>query len=172
MADLDPVSLLEVLTRHRVRFVVVGAVAAISQGYPLPTEDLDITPARDAQNLQRLAKALEELGARLRVSGEPDGVEFPIDAETLAQNEMWTLTTAHGDLDLMFVPAGTRGFEDLRRDATTVELGDERPVRVPVASLADVIRSKEAANRPKDRAQLPALRQTLELIRQRQAREA
>lgn len=169
---LDPVPLLKVLKRHRVRFIVIGAVAAISHGYPLPTEDLDITPARDPKNLERLADALAELGARLRVSGEASGVEFPITAEMLAQSESWTLTTAYGDLDLMFAPAGTRGFDDLRRGATRVELGEGRPVQVSVASLADVIRSKEAANRPKDRAQLPALRQTLEVIRERLGREA
>jgi hypothetical protein len=161
----EPARILGALTHHEVRFVVVGAIAAIAHGSPLPTEDVDVTPAADAENLERLARALDALDARPRVTGG-DPVPFPHDPEMLAQAEVWTLTTRHGDLDLVLRPAGTRGYEDLRRDARELDLGEG--VRVLVASLRDVIRSKEAANRPKDRAQLPALRQTLEVIRERE----
>jgi predicted nucleotidyltransferase len=157
--------ILEVLTRHGVRFVVIGAVAAIAQGSPLPTEDIDITPARDPENLERLAAALLELEAKLRVEGEPEGVPFPFDAASLGRNEIWTLRTPHGDLDIAFVPPGTGGYEDLRRDAIVVDFGH---THVSMASLADVIRSKEASGRPKDISRLPALRQTLEIVRKRE----
>jgi hypothetical protein len=161
----DPTRLLEVLGRHRVRFVVIGAIAAITQGYPLPTEDLDITPERAAANLDRLASALRELDARLRLpNGESQA--FPIAAQFLGSVDAWTLTTDAGDLDLLFTPAGTRGYDDLRVDASEADLG----TRVAIASLRDVIRMKEAAGRPKDVAQLPALRQTLEVIRERERR--
>ncbi len=164
---VEPRRLLETLHRNGVEFVVVGAVAAIVQGYPLPTEDLDVTPAYHAENLERLTIALRELEARLRVPDEPTGLEFPVDSRMLAQADVWTFTTRYGDLDLVFTPAGTRGYPDLRRDAVEIDLG----VPVLVASLRDVIRSKEAAGRPKDLAQLPALRQTLEVIRERERRE-
>jgi hypothetical protein len=168
MADVgDPAALLRVLVRHRVRFVVIGGIAAIAHGYPLPTEDLDVTPARDHENLERLAAALRALDARLRLPRGRESVAFPRDAEMLAHADQWMLTTRLGDLDVIFQPAGTRGFDDLSRGATSVELGTRRKIRVLVAALADVIRSKEAANRPKDQAQLPALRQTLEAIRAR-----
>lgn len=167
---LDPVALLEVLLRHQVRFVVIGGIAAISHGYPLPTEDVDVTPSRDRENLERLARALRELGARLRSASDATGVPFPIDADMLRRAESWTLRTRLGDLDIVFVPAGTQGFDDLSADAVLTDLGTTRPVRVLIASLADVIRSKEAANREKDRAQLPALRRTLEILRDRQRR--
>jgi len=58
-------------------------------------------------------------------------------------------------------PAGTGGYKDLDRDSQTIELGR---VKVRVASLADVIRSKEAAGREKDRATLPALRRLLDQL--------
>jgi hypothetical protein len=164
---VEPRRLLETLHRNGVEFVVGGAVAAIVQGYPLPTEDLDVTPAYHAENLERLTVALRELEARLRVPDQPTGLEFPVDARMLAQADVWTFTTRYGDLDLVFTPAGTRGYPDLRRDAVEIDLG----VPVLVASLRDVIRSKEAAGRPKDLAQLPALRQTLEVIRERERRE-
>ena len=63
----------------------------------------------------------------------------------------------------MFTPAGTGGYADLKRDADLMDLGDG--LVVLVASLRDVIRSKEAAGREKDIAQLPILRRTLEEIR-------
>jgi hypothetical protein len=76
---------------------------------------------------------------------------------------VWNLQTDLGDVDLTFEPAGTRGFEDLRRDAVVMHL---RSGDVTVASLADVVRSKEAADRPRDRAALPALRSLLTSERQ------
>ncbi len=161
--------ILEVLVRHGVRFVVVGAVAAIAQGSPLPTEDVDITPARDQDNLERLATALVELKATLRVENHLGGVPFPFDAATLERNEIWTLTTPDGDLDIVFVPAGTSGYDDLRRSAIVVDFGSST---VAMASLSDVIRSKQAAGRPKDLGQLPALRQTLEIVRRREGRHS
>jgi hypothetical protein len=160
----DPVAILKTLARHEVQFVVIGGIAALSHGSPLPTEDVDVTPQRNEANLDRLAHALAELGARLRTE---TGGETPLprDPRLLAQAEIWTLTTRHGDLDIVFVPPGTAGYEDLQQDAFAVDVG--RGVHVRIASLADVIRSKEASNRPKDRAQLPALRQTLERVRER-----
>ena len=77
----------------------------------------------------------------------------------LAQSALLNLTTRFGDLGLCFEPAGTRGYDDLRRHALEIEI---RETRVVIASLADVIRSKEAAGREKDRLQLPTLRRLLE----------
>jgi hypothetical protein len=71
---------------------------------------------------------------------------------------VWNLITPFGRLDISFVPAGTRGYEDLKADAVRIDL---TVVVVPVASLADVVRSKEAAGRLKDRLMLPVLRRIL-----------
>jgi predicted nucleotidyltransferase len=160
--------ILRVLKKHEVRFIVIGAIAAIAQGYPLNTQDIDVTPARDPANLQRLAAALRELEARLRVPADEEGVAvaFPVDAQMLAGADMWTLRTPYGDLDLSYVPSGTQGYEDLRRDARNEEI---EGVEVAIASLTDIIRSKEAAGREKDQAQLPALRRALELVRRRES---
>jgi len=162
--EFDPYRALQVLHRHRVRFIVVGALAAVLQGYPLPTQDLDITPARDRENLERLAAALLELGARLRVP-HGAGVPLPIDVPMLETTTAWTLETDAGPLDLVFVPAGTHGYEDLRADAIETTL---RELPLLLASVRDVIRMKEAAGREKDLMVLPALRRTLEVIRRRE----
>ena len=162
MADFDPVAMLRLLHAHRVQFIVVGGIAARLRGAPLLTQDVDITPAPDRANLERLAGALKDLDARLRTATEPDGVPFPFDPGLLENATVWTLTTKHGDLDLVVSPAGTDGYRDLIRDADELNVATEPDLGVQVASLADVIRSKEAAGREKDRAALPLLRRTFE----------
>ncbi len=166
MVDFDPVAALRALARRGVRFVVVGGVAARLRGAPLLTEDVDVTPDRDPANLQALADALRDLDARLRVPDDPAGVAFPVEAEMLAVNTSWTLVTAAGPLDLVFLPAGSQGYADLVRDASELLVARDPDLSVLVASLRDVIRMKEAAGRAKDRAALPMLRQTLDELRQ------
>jgi hypothetical protein len=158
----DPFPLLAALRRHEVDFVVIGVIAAIAQGYPMTTRDLAVTPSREHQNVERLASALRELDAKLRTPSEP--VDFPIEATYLELVDSWTLVTRSGELDILFQPAGTRGYDDLEREALEITLG----VPVLVASLRDVIRMKEATGREKDQAQLPALRRTLEVARERE----
>ena len=95
----------------------------------------------------------------------PEGLAFACDAAFLSRIEVvLNLTTQFGDLDLSFIPSGTNGFADLQQQAIPMSLMG-RPVAV--ASLADVIRSKEAANRPKDQIALPALRLLLEQMNAR-----
>lgn len=167
MSEFDPLEVLRVLERHRVRYVVIGAVAARIAGAPLVTQDIDVTPAGGEANLERLCAALRVLDARLRVS-EGESVPFAVDPEMLRTSGVWTLTTRAGDLGLCFTPSGTGGYADLRRDSSRQQLAGD--LTVSVASLRDVIRSKEAANRLKDQGQLPLLRLTLERIREREAK--
>lgn len=164
--EFHPAEILRSLEGHGVRYILIGALAAAAVGAPLMTRDLDITPALDADNVVRLAAALGDLEARLRTPSDPGGVTFPIDAEMLKTADVWTLVTRAGALDIIFQPSGTRGFDDLRRDAVQREVAAN--LTVAVASLIDVIRMKEAAGRAKDQAQLPVLRQTLEQIRERE----
>src|SRR6266511_1578361 len=104
LPEFDPKPMLATLNEHGVRYIVVGAIAAIAQGYPLNTGDLDVTPARDPENLERLAHALRSLEARLRVPADAKGVEFPIDPTYLGDVDSWTFVTKHGELDVLFAP--------------------------------------------------------------------
>jgi hypothetical protein len=157
--DLDPGPILFALVEHGVEFVVIGGLAAAAHGSIIPTYDVDIVPRSSVDNLTRLSAALRQLGARIRTdAAEGGGLRFDHDAESLGAATVWNLTTPHGDLDITFSPSGTQGYPDLIREA------DEEPffgVVVHVASLADVIRSKQAANRPKDQRVLPVLREIL-----------
>jgi hypothetical protein len=164
MAEFDPRAIFDVLERHGVRYVVIGGVAAILHGAAHVTTDVDVVPQDARDNLERLSDALKEIHARIRVSGEPDGVPFDHSVESLARVRIWNLQTDIGDLDITFEPSGTHGYDDLKRDAIVMRL---RSGNVPVASLADVIRSKEAADRPRDRAVLPGLRALLSSQRAR-----
>ncbi len=159
MADFDARAILDVLARHQVPCVLIGGTAAFLHGSPLPTYDVDVVPLSEPAALSRLSAALTELGARIRAAEVDGGLPLAHDAESLAAASTWNLTTRFGDLDITFTPSGTRGYPDLVRDASPVDLGG---VVVLVASLADVIRSKEAAGRPKDRRSLPILREILE----------
>ena len=155
--SFDPERLLQVLNRHRVAYVIVGGVAAVAHGSTLPTEDVDVTPARDRDNLDRLASALRELGARPRSEREPAGIDFPCDGAFLSSHHgILNLVTDLGDVNLVTTPAGfPRGYDDLVDHAIVIDLGDGASTLV--ASLDDVIASKRAAGRTKDLAALPYL---------------
>jgi hypothetical protein len=165
--DFDPERMLSVLTGEGVDFVLVGGMAAILHGDVGVTVDLDVVPAREATNLERLARALRMLGARIRTAGEPEGLAFDCSAQffrNLSPDAIVNMTTEAGDLDVTFCPSGTQGFRDLRRDAVEIEAAER--VRILVASLADIIRSKQAAGREKDRLALPRLRRLQDRLRE------
>jgi hypothetical protein len=158
MTDFRPQEILRVLDEHGVRYVLIGGLAAVLHGAPHVTTDVDVVPEDGQANLERLSAALRDLDARIRTTGEPEGIPFDHSAESLSRVRVWNLQTSKGDLDITFEPSGTRGYDDLRRDVVRMEV---RGIDVPVASLADVVRSKEAAGRARDRAALPALRELL-----------
>ena len=164
--EFDPARVLAALRSADVEFVLIGGMAAILHGDVGVTVDLDIVPAPGRANLERLAAALRSLDARIRTEGEPEGLPFdcsPAYLRRLGPDAILNLTTRAGDLGLTFRPSGTEGYSDLRRDAVEVEAADG--LRILVASLADVIRSKEAAGREKDRLALPRLRRLLDRTR-------
>ncbi len=105
--------------RHEVAYVVIGGEAARARGWPEQTEDVDLTPERSKENLSRLADALEELEAGFRVDPEryPDGFRPPggIDWRTFRSQVWVTLTTRHGDIDIVLTPDGTDGYQEIAR---------------------------------------------------------
>ena len=164
----EPEAILAALERHGVRYVLIGGIAAVTRGARLLTEDVDITPASEPENLERLAEALRELDAQIRIDApKPARVPLPFDSRLLASNEIWNLATRHGKLDIVMRPGGfERGFEQLRSGATRERIG--KGLRIYVASLDQLIRSKEAAGRAKDRAAVAELRRVRELARRRE----
>jgi len=156
--EFRPDRILAVLASHDVDFVLIGGLAATTHGSPFLTRDVDITPETSAANLARLSSALKAVGARVRAQGVDGGLPFDHDADSLAAAGVWNLTTDFGDLDVSLRPSGTDGYPDLSRKAVTVEAFG---VSIPIAALEDVVRSKQAADRDKDRLVLPTLREIL-----------
>jgi len=144
--SFDPIRILDVLNRHGVEYVVIGGIAAMLQGSPTNTYDLDVCYKRDKKNINALVEALRELGARLR--GFPPELRFELDAKAFLLGDTMTFETTFGDFDCLGNPSGTTGFADLARSARPQDLADG--VRVSVCSLDDLIRMKKAASRPKD----------------------
>lgn len=151
----DPVRIVTALAKHRVAYVMIGALAARLQGFPRLTADIDITPERERKNLNRLAATLRELDARIYVEQVPEGLPFEYDGKSLERANVWNLVTIAGRIDIAFEPSGTKGYHDLIRSAERIAaFGTE----LQVASLSDIIRSKVAADRPQDREDVPLLR--------------
>ena len=153
--DFEPWEVLRILNEEGVHYVLIGGLAAVLHGSSLPTQDVDILPLRESDNLERLSGALARMGARIRTSNDP--VTAPIDGAFLdAITLMLNLVTDYGDLDIAFDPAGPKnGFSEWDADATPLDVGNNLIVRV--AALADVIDSKTSANRLKDQRALPYL---------------
>lgn len=150
----DPQRALETLARHGVDFVVIGGLAGVLHGSPATTNDADIVPRRDHDNLDRLAAALRELHALIRTDAVPEGLSFDCSADFLDHVELVNLQTDAGDLDVTHRPAGSAGYDELAVNAVVYPVG---AFDIKVASLDDVIRSKRVANRDKDRLTLPIL---------------
>ncbi len=164
-SDFDPEQMLSALAEAEVRFILSGGMAAVLHGDVGVTVDIDVVPERTDANLERLAEALRGLGARIRTEGEPDGLSFDCSRaffRNLPSDAIVNMTTEFGDLDVTFCPSGTSGFADLKRDAIDIEAADR--LHILVASLEDVIRSKEAAGREKDRLAVPRLRRLLDRL--------
>jgi len=150
--DFDPIAALRALSEAGVEYVLIGGVAARIHGSPSLTRDVDVCHARDAANLERLSLALRSLHAKSR--GVDDEVPFLLDARTLGAGGSFTFVTDAGDIDILAVPAGTGGYDQLARSALSVDLGD---VVTKVCSLDDLIAMKRAAARPKDLIEVEVL---------------
>ena len=150
----DPYPLLQALDDHGVAYIVVGGFARVLQGTEELTWGLDIVPSTRPENLPRLEAALTDLDAR-RADGKP------AQAGTLAREQVIALETEHGELKLVPEPAGTRGYDDLRRAATREPIG--KGLRPQVASVGDLARMVSALDQPERATQLTQLRRIGEL---------
>jgi predicted nucleotidyltransferase len=150
--DFRPTLLLADLVEGGVDFVVIGGVAVVLQAQPRFTKDLDICYASDQANLERLASVLTSLNARLR--GIDETVAFVADARMLSQTQILTLTTDHGEIDLLVDPSGAPPYAELRADADVLDVSG---INVRVASIEHLTAMKRAAGRPQDLVDIDAL---------------
>jgi hypothetical protein len=154
----DPIAVLQALDRRRVAYIVIGALGRVIQGSGELTDGIDIVPSPREENLRRLALALDDLDAR-----RADGKRLALERD-LAREPVLELETDAGELKVVPEPAGTRGYDDLRRAASREPLGSG--LRPSVASLGDHARMLAALGREEDAAKLRTVRRLIELERQ------
>jgi len=154
----DPIALLQALDRERVTYIVIGGLGRVIQGSDELADGVDIVPSMREENLVRLRIALDGLKAR-----RPDGGQLVLERD-LAMQPVLTLSTGAGELKLVPQPAGTRGYDDLRRVASREALG--RGLRPRVASLGDHSRMLAALDREADRGHLRTVNRLIELERE------
>jgi hypothetical protein len=162
MADstqFDPYALLEALDRHRVSFIVIGALGRVLHGSGEVTDGLDIVPSLNEESLRRLDLALDEVNARTR-QGRHARVE-----RDLVGRPVLELQTDAGELKLVPEPAGTRGYDDLRRRASREPIG--HGLRPQVASVDDHARMLAVLARDQDRISLQTIQRVIELGHER-----
>ena len=156
----DPYGTLEALDRHRVSYVVVGGFARVIQGTEEITRGVDIVPSTRAENLRRLDGALRDIGAK-RI----DGQQLSFDEASINEQPVIELATDYGEVKLVPTPAGTRGYDDLRRAANREPIG--RGARPSVASVGDLARMVSALEGEQHLRELKQLRRLVELERGR-----
>ncbi len=141
----------DTFARHGVRYLFIGKSGAILLGFPDTTQDADLYVEKDPQNGRKLVAALRELG-------------FALTSEHAAEidrgKDFVQLKNGPFDLDLVFAPDGIERFADAWARRVEVE-------GFPVCHLDDIIASKEASGRVKDRESLPRLRAFREYWRER-----
>jgi len=148
---LDAERILRALADHEVEYVLIGGLAVQTHGHVRTTNDADLIPPPEPANLERLAAALRSLDARVLNESEED---TEIDAKMLPRATIWQFVSRDGGIDVMHEVPGGRPYEELRKSAMHVHLGD---IDVPVVALDDLIRMKLARGRPVDLADVASL---------------
>lgn len=138
--------------RHGVDYVFIGKAGALFHGFPDTTQDVDVFPARGADNGARIVHALCDLRF---------AIDERLEREIRAGKDFIQIRTGPFDVDLVFAPDGLESYEETKKRAARIE------GKFPVASLEDIIRSKRAANRARDREVLPRLEAFAEYLKRK-----
>jgi hypothetical protein len=152
------------LRRASVEFIVVGGLAAVLNGAPVDTIDLDIVQRRDAENIAKLLRVLDAIDAIYRM--QPERRLRP-NASHLSAPGHNNLITTCGPLDVLGTIGRGLAFEDLIPHTVEMDIGEG--LRVRVLNLEKIIALKEELAGDKDLAALPILRRTLEQKQRRPA---
>ena len=141
----DYTKIIPTLVQAKIKFIVIGGVAAIVHGSARTTFDLDVVYSRDPQNIRRLVQALEPFSPYLR--DVPEGLPFIFDEKTVQKGLNFTLNTELGYLDLLGEIVGGGAYEDLLPHSQEIEVFG---VKCLCLGLERLIHVKRAAGRPKD----------------------
>lgn len=161
MAELDIRAILGELAKEGVDFLIIGGVAVGYHGHIRATKDVDVVPAPDPANLEKLTIALRKMGAEVEGADEFDDGELPdpLDPEALALGGNWVLQTRLGRLDIMQWIGDDALWAKLSPSAIEDEIGG---IPIKMVSYENLVALKELAGRPEDLTDLQRLRQARE----------
>lgn len=163
--QFDPVRIAEALHRHGVEYVIVGGVAARLHGSPHQTRDFDLASSQTAENLDRLARALNDLNPMKLTPRFRNPTPHEVGADELAIEPIASYLTAAGRVDVLHHIGPHHGYDELLATSVRFDLGDGLVVRA--AALDEIIAAKELTGRKKDQAQLPSLYATRDELQKR-----
>lgn len=153
-------TLLGQLCASGVDFILVGGLAAVTQGAPITTVDIDIVPADDPENIQRLFSFLRKLHARYR--GRPEDQVLHPSLDDLLAGGHCLLMTDLGPLDILGEIEQGLKYTALLDDSIEISFKEHR---LMVLSLEAMIRIKQSSPRRKDQLVLPVLKKTLSALK-------
>jgi len=161
LAELDIQAILERLVEGEVEFLLIGGVAVGYYGHVRATKDVDLVPAPDRENLERLAQVLRDLEAEIEGAEDFDEGELPnpLDASTLELGGNWVLSTRLGRLDVMQWIGDWALWAQLSPGALEDRIAG---LPIKIVSYEDLVKLKELAGRPEDLADLQRLREAHE----------
>jgi predicted nucleotidyltransferase len=161
LAELDIRGILGELVREDVDFLIIGGVAVGYHGHIRATKDVDVVPAPDATNLEKLTVALKKMEAKVEGADEFNDEELPdpLDPDALALGGNWVLQTRLGRLDIMQWIGDEALWDKISPSAIEDEIGG---VRIKMVSYEDLVALKELAARPEDLTDLERMRQARE----------
>ena len=142
--------LAKAFNKHKVDYLLIGKSGAIVLGFPGTTQDVDVYPKKDAENGKKIIAALTEL-------------KFKLDKKTkeaiIGGKDFVQIKTGPFDIDLVFAPDGFENYDEIKQRAVRVRK------LFPVANIHDIIKSKEAAKRPRDLMDLPLLKEFAKTVK-------
>jgi hypothetical protein len=127
--------------KEKVEYLFIGKSGAILLGYPGTTQDVDVFPARSLENGRRLLTALRKIGFE---------IGSDLKRDILSGKDFVQIKSGPFDVDLVFAPDGIEGFAKAKERAVLEGI-------FRVANLRDIIASKRASGRQKDKIELPLL---------------
>jgi hypothetical protein len=162
MPERKLIATLRALHSGGVEFILVGGLAAVVNGAPVDTFDIDVVHSRHPANVDHLLSVLEALDAMFRIQPER---RLKPNASHLASTGHLNLITRYGPLDLLGTIGRDLGYQELISHSPEMDIS--AGLRIRVLDLETLIAVKEELGGEKDRAVLPILRRTLEEKRKR-----
>lgn len=151
----DLSEIIEGLIKSDIKFILVGGLAAVVQGAPVMTMDVDIVHKLSSENISKLFLFLKSIDAIYR---RPDDKIIVPKKENISGMGHNLFSTRLGPLDVLAFIEQEKTYEDLIEDSVEIEF---RGYKINVLDIKKIIELKKESNNPKDRQRLPVLEETL-----------